>query len=111
MTAQIVELRPIGDRADDTIRRTIDALIKGKGLRAEDVAATAGMKRSTFFYKMSGKGSDRAFKAGEVASLAQALGVEVAELYGGLGGTFIPPNGPDGGASVMNGYRTTKLAA
>src|SRR4029077_12651339 len=63
---------------------------KGKGLRSEDVAAAAGLSRSTYFAKMSGKGSRQAFKAGEVALIAQYLGVHVSQLYDGLGGTFIP---------------------
>jgi transcriptional regulator with XRE-family HTH domain len=90
MTAKVIELFPTGGLADDTIRHTINALVKGKGLRSEDVAAAAGLSRSTYFAKMSGKGSRQAFKAGEVALIAQYLGVHVSQLYDGLGGTFIP---------------------
>ena len=96
MTAEIVELHPTGGHADDTIRRTIDALIKGKGLSPDAVASAAHMSRSTFFYKMGGHGADRAFKAGEVAEIARFLGVSVGQLYDGLGGTFIPPQPPGG---------------
>lgn len=96
MTAEIVDLFPTGEQADDTVRRTIDGIIKGKGLRREDVARLAGIKRSTFFNRMRAHGSESAFRAGEVASLARVLGVSIEQLYTGLGGTFIPPAG--GGA-------------
>lgn len=109
MTAQIVELFPTGEQADDTIRRTVDALITGKGMTRDDVAAAINMSRSTFYAKMAGKGSAQAFKGGEVASLAKALGEPVAKLYDGFGGTFVPPRPPDGGDNA-DGFsvRTSK---
>lgn len=99
MTAQVIDLVPMGDRADDTIRRTIDAIVKGKGLRPDDVAAAAGMSRSTYFAKMAGHGTKNAFKAGEVALIANYLEVPVSKLFDGLGGTFIPPLPPEGGSN------------
>lgn len=87
----MIELFPTGGRADDTIRRTIHALVKGKQLRPDDVAQAAGMSRSAYFRKMSGQGSEAAFKAGEVAAIARFLGVPIGDLYSGLGGTFTAP--------------------
>jgi len=103
MTAEVLPL-PVARMADDTIRRTIKALVQGKGLRPEEVAEAAGISRTTYFSKMSGKGSAQAFKAGEVALIAQFLGVSVAQLYDGLGGTFVPTP-PDGGADARGTRR------
>ena len=103
MTAQVVELFPTGGQADDTIRRTIKAIAEGKGIRADQLAAAAGMSRSSYFDKMAGHGAQRAFKAGEVADIARCLHVTVAQLYDGLGGTFVPPEPPpDGGSEVRH---------
>lgn len=100
MTAEVVAL-PTAFMADDTIRRTIKALVEGKGVNPDDVAEAAGISRSTYFSKMAGKGSAQAFKAGEVARIATFLGVTVAQLYDGLGGTFVPPQPPPDGTSVV----------
>lgn len=93
----MIELFPTGEHADDTVRRTVDALIKGRGYHRDEVAEAAGISRSAFYRKMSGRGDKNTFSAGEVASLAAVLGVSVAQLFDGLGGTFVPPpNGGDG---------------
>ena len=97
MTAEIVELHPTGGQADDTIRRTVQALMKGKGVTVDQIARAAHMSRATFYNHMGGRGAQGAFKAGEVADIARFLGVEVSQLYDGLGGTFVPPGPPDGG--------------
>lgn len=110
MTAEVIALFPVGEHADDTIRRTVDALVKGKGLSPAQVAEDAGMSRSTFFHKMAGKGASQAFKAGEVASLARVLGVSVAQLFDGLGGTFVPTP-PDGGRSMYTEGYANRTAA
>lgn len=81
---------PSGALADDTIRRTVSALVKGKGLSPDDVARAAGLSRSAYFSKMKAHGREKAFKAGEVAGMAEFLGVKVQDLYDGLGGTFVP---------------------
>lgn len=86
MTAELVR-----DTADDTVRRTIKGVAEGKGFTPDQVALAAGMSRSAYFRKISGHGSIQAFKAGEVAAIAQFLGVSVGQLYDGLGGTFVPP--------------------
>lgn len=91
MTAQVIELLPTGERADETVRRTIKALIEGRDLNIEDVADRAGLARATLYRRLSGHGSKQAFKAGEVATLAAYLGVRIEAIYSGLGGTFIPP--------------------
>lgn len=98
MTAQIIDL-PTGGQADDTIRRTIAALMKGRGVSVNTLAESIGVSRAAWFSKMGGHGTKQAFKAGEVATIAQVLGVSVGQLYDGLGGTFLPP------ASEMRAWR------
>lgn len=105
MSADVIEF-PIGGRADDTIRRTIDALAKGKQLKPDDIAAAAGMSRSSYFSKLRARGSEKAFKAGEVAAIANYLDVQVSDLYDGLGGTFGP--GPEGEPA---GYPSAQVIA
>lgn len=104
MTAELLPFP--GDataRADDTIRRTIKGLISGRGLRVEDVAPEVGMTTATFYRRLGGHGRQQAFGAGEVAALAAYFGLEVQELYGGLGGRFTPPD--PGTASVPDTRR------
>lgn len=98
MTAEISPTFPAGDQAqiDETVRRTIDALIKGRELTRDEAANRAGIDRATLYRRLAGKGSRQAFKAGEVATLARLLGVPVASIYDGLGGVFTPPPAPDG---------------
>ncbi|UNX54123.1 helix-turn-helix domain-containing protein [Georgenia sp. TF02-10] len=88
---------PTGPEAEDTIRRTVKGIMKGRGLTVEEVAPRLGMAVSTLYRKLAGHGNRDAFRAGEVASLADVLGVEVGRLYDGAGGMFTPP---DGGGSV-----------
>jgi len=58
-----------------------------------------GVSHATMYRRLAAKGSKEAFKAGEVATVAQVLGVTVGQLYDGLGGMFVPPP-PDGGSSM-----------
>ncbi len=85
---------PRGDVADDTIRRTVRALMHGRGLKVEDLADGIGMQRSTLYRRLSGNGRKQAFAAGEVADIAAFFGVPVGDLYDGLGGRFTPPAAP-----------------
>jgi transcriptional regulator with XRE-family HTH domain len=97
MTAEVAPLFPTGDRADETVRRTVAALIEGRNLTVDQAAVMAGMTRATLYRRLSGKGSRQAFMAGEVASLARVLRVRIDQLYDGLGGTFVPPDDDPGG--------------
>lgn len=92
MTAQLVDFPDHARRAEDTIRATVRGIIKGRGIPVEIVAPRVGMSPSTLYRKLSGHGVRDGFKAGEVAALAQTLGVKVQDLYDGLGGTFTPPD-------------------
>jgi hypothetical protein len=94
MTAHVVELRPWGDQADEIIRRTVRALMKGNGLNVETLAPLVSMSAATLYRRLAEKGKGREFKASEVADIARHFDVTVASLYDGLGGTFIPPSGP-----------------
>ena len=105
MTADVSPIFPTGDQTDETVRRTVRALIEGRGLSRDDAASLAGIDRATLYRRLAGKGSQQAFKAGEVAALARVLNVKVSDLYEGLGGTFVPPPVPptDGPASPGDG--------
>lgn len=110
MTAEVLELFPTGDEADDTVRQTIKALMKGRELSVEDIAPRLGMSPATLYRRLGGKGSREAFKAGEVASAARILKVKVGQIYDGLGGTF----GPGGGTpapDVTQRYPVSILSA
>lgn len=117
MTAEVVNLFPTGSDADDVVRQTVRAVMKGKGMSVEEVAPHAQMSPATLYRKLAGKGSREAFKAGEVATLARILNVGVEALYSGLGGTFLPPNptgpagSPDAGLNATQAYRTALSAA
>lgn len=95
MTAEVIRLFPTGEQADETVRRTIKGLIKGRQLRTDDVAAAVGIAHATLYRRLAGTGSKQAFSAGEVASLARYFGVPIEQIYTGLGGVFVPPD-PDG---------------
>ena len=110
MTTQVVPLFPTGAQAEDTIRGTVRGLLKGRGLSVDDIAPLAGMSASTLYRKLAGKGEKDAFKAGEVASLARVLKVEVGQLYSGLGGAFVP-SPPDGGSSMATQRYAYRAAA
>src|SRR5690606_31830595 len=98
MTAEVIQLFPTGELADDTVRRTIRALMHGRGISAEGMAPEVGMTVATLYRRLGGTGATQAFKAGEVASIARYFDVSISDLYDGLGGTFVPP---DGGGSHM----------
>lgn len=85
MTADVTPIRATrpGDDANDTVRRTIRALMAGNGLKVEQLAPMVGMSPSTLYRKFAGRGSSAPFTAGEVAELASALGAEIADLYAG----------------------------
>lgn len=97
MTAEVSPIFPTGDQADETVRRTIDALIKGRGFTRDEVANLAGIDRATLYRRLAGEGSRQAFRGGEIAALARVLNVKVADIYEGLGGVFVPPPGPPDG--------------
>lgn len=101
MTADVIDLPPPRGRVDDTIRRTIKALAKGKGIKGDDLADLLGISRSAYFDKM-GDGHTNALTGGEIATIARRLGVKVERLYDGLGGTFAGDDDtpPDGGESL-----------
>ena len=94
MSADVVDLQAKrrGD-AEDVVRASIRALIAGNGMGVDELAAAAGLARSTLHRRLSGRGTKDAFYAGEIAVIADVLGVDVQELYSGLGGRFGAPKG------------------
>lgn len=89
MSADVVpfEGKRRGD-VEDVVRASIRAVIAGRKMSVDELAADAGMSRSTLHRRLSSKGTKDAFYAGEVAVIAEVLGIEVGDLYTGLGGTF-----------------------
>lgn len=88
---------PLPHRDDDAvISATVAALISGRHLRREDVAASVGMSKTTMYNKLNGTAP---WKAAEVSDLARYFGVTIQALYDGLSGTF-----PGPGAPVTSGW-------
>ncbi len=81
-------LAGVAATADDTIRRSVRALIAARGQESEDVARAVGMTRATFYRRLSGRGAP--FTAGEVQAIADWFDVPVADLFSGLGGVVVP---------------------
>ena len=86
MTAEVLTHPSAGAIADETVRRSVKALTKGRGVSTEDLARAIGMTPSTLYRRLAGKGSSQAFSAGEVALIAAALGIPITDLFSGLGG-------------------------
>jgi hypothetical protein len=76
---------------DGTISSTIRALIAGSDKTLAGLMEATGAKRSTLFNRFKTGG----WTATEVSAAANYLGVEVAELYDGLGGRFAPTTNSD----------------
>lgn len=77
--------------ADDTIRRSVKALIAARAVTPDAVADAIGMTRSTFYRRVSGRGAP--FTGGEVQAIADVFEVPVADLFSGLGGVVVPLRG------------------
>jgi len=73
---------------DATISATVRGLAAARGLSPDDVAAGIGMNRSTYYRRLAG-----GFSAADVAALADLFGVQVADLYDGLGGRLCATTG------------------
>lgn len=78
----------VAELADDTIRRSVRALIAARATTPDAVADAIGMTRSTFYRRVSGRGAP--FTAGEVQAIADVFEVPVADLFSGLGGVVVP---------------------
>lgn len=72
-------------QVDETISATVRGLAAARGLSPDDVAAGINMNRSTYYRRLAG-----GFSAADVAALADFLGIEVSDLYTGLGGKLAP---------------------
>lgn len=89
MTAHVIPLnRGRQEQVDDTVRTTIKALMAGRGMSADELAALIGLTPSAVYRRLRATGSSRAFTAGELVVIAEALEVELTDLYSGLGGRF-----------------------
>jgi transcriptional regulator with XRE-family HTH domain len=84
MTANVVPLasRRIGE-ADDVVRATIRANLAARSLHMDELAGAIGMSRSTMYRRLTSRGHVAAFTAGELAAVAQALDVPIADLFEG----------------------------
>jgi AcrR family transcriptional regulator len=79
MTAEVIAF-PVGANADDTIRATVRALLRGRGMSTEDLADCIGVSHATMYRRLGSKGSKEAFKAGEL------LGVDLDEKVSAVSG-------------------------
>jgi len=89
MSAEVLSPDQYQDRVNNTVRRTVAALIEGRGLDKDQVAKAVGMKRATMYRRLGGSGSMQAFGAGEVAALARYFNLPIGSFYDGLGGAFV----------------------
>lgn len=85
---QLVGPLPEAGVVDETIRRTVVALLHGRSIRKEDLTAVLGCSRGTVFNKLAATDA-RPFTASEVARLAVFFEVPITDLYDGLGGRFV----------------------
>jgi hypothetical protein len=79
------------ERDDETVRRTVRALIDRRGLDLDQVATTVGIPIAAFERRLASAGSSYAFTAGEVRSLAEYFGIEGGELFDYMDGAYVPP--------------------
>ncbi len=84
----------VAKRTDDTIRRSVKALITAKGHDPDAVALGIGMARRTFYRRVSGNGAP--FTAGEVQTIADYFDVPVSDLFSGLDLVVVPLRGRRG---------------
>lgn len=83
MTADVIQLHSSRDDYEDQVRASIRAVMAARGLEVDDLAEMTGLSRSTLFGRFAGKGATRAFYAGEVRIIAEALGVSLEGIYTG----------------------------
>jgi hypothetical protein len=89
MSAELVTSLSAAGQADETVRRSVRALIQGRGVDKDEVARSIGMARTTLYRRLSNYGSTQAFSAGEAALIARYFDIPVSSLFDGLGGAFI----------------------
>ena len=86
---------------ENRVRRSTWALMAARDVKVEDVAASTGIPRSTLYRRLRSKTIDQAFRAHEVAAIADYFGVPVEALYSGLGGLVgVTATGTDGRADT-----------
>jgi hypothetical protein len=78
------------ERADETVRRTIIALMQARSISCDELADDAGIPLSTLKRRLRSTGSSYAFTAGEVRSLAGHFGFESGNLFRYLDGRYQP---------------------
>lgn len=105
MTADVIQLHGSRDDYEDQVRASIRAVMAARGLEVDDLAEMTGLSRSTLFGRFAGKGTTRAFYAGEVRVIAEALGVSLEGIYTGRGLDL--SRRP---TSTTNGYRKGRAA-
>jgi len=69
------------ETTSERINRKIRALMAYRSLSAEDFCQSTGMNRSAYYRRMRGDGS---WSADELERAAEALGVDVADLFKGI---------------------------
>ena len=66
---------------DDTISRTVEALMHYRGVSRDELCDATGLSTSSYYNRIKGS---RAWTATEVAAVAHLLGVGIDVLYSGL---------------------------
>lgn len=105
MTADVIQLHSSRDDYEDQVRASIRAVMAARGLEVDDLAEMTGLSRSTLFGRFAGRGATRAFYAGEVRVIAEALGVPIEGIFSGR--LDLSARRP---TSTTNGYRKGRAA-
>lgn len=98
-----IKLHDFATPTDGRIAATVRALASGRDESVEYVALRCGMTRSQLYDRLNGTSP---WKAAEIEALASHFGVEITELYDGMGGKFGPPSSPTRASSSTAELRT-----
>lgn len=104
MTADVVPLRRRSrSEYEDQVRASIRALMAGLDVGMEQLAEMTGFSMTTLYSRFAASGSRRAFSAGEVAVIAEAMGVPIEAIYSGRIDVSQLPETPTGALPLPTG--------
>lgn len=108
MTADVLNLSRSHRTADEeTVRRSIKALMARHDMNVEELAELSGMARTTIYKRLApGPGPGQSLALPEAIALARVFGVTVDDLINGRTdhGVLVRPT------STTNGYRKGRAA-
>jgi len=79
------------ERDDETVRRTVQAIMLRRGLDPQRVAEDVGIPVGALQHRLASSGSAYAFTAGETRALASYFGVEGGHLFQYMDRQYQPP--------------------